>query len=125
MPVASAVHSTERFLVLTITDPYTIEDWRAAILATFDNPVFQQRRALLVDRRDAPPASADFVGLMLQFFAEHRDRISIHTAIVAADDGGFGMARMTALRAEFESPGMNIRAFREYDAAVAWLIASR
>jgi hypothetical protein len=115
------VDPTGRFVILTVIDPYTIEQWRAAILATFDNPLFREHRTLLVDRRGTEPVTAAFVAAMTQFFTTHQDQIAIRTAIVVDDEAGFGMGRMTALKAEFGSPDMTIETFRSYADAVRWL----
>jgi hypothetical protein len=121
VPIDWTVGPTERFVILTVIDPYTIEQWRAAMLATFDNPAFREHRALLVDRRGTEPVTTPFVAAMTQFFVAHRDRIATRTAIVVADEAGFGMGRMTALKAEFGTPEMAIQTFRDYADAVRWL----
>ena len=121
VPIEWAVDPTERFVVVTVSDPYTIEQWRAAMLATFDNPVFREHRALLVDRRGSEPVTTAFVAVMTQFFVAHRDQIAMRTAIVVADEAGFGMGRMTALKAEFGTPEVAIQIFRDYADAVRWI----
>jgi hypothetical protein len=121
VPIEWAVDPTERFVILTVIDPYTIEQWREAILATFDDPVFRKHRALLVDRRGTEPATTAFVAAMTQFFMAHRDQIATRTAIVVADEAGFGMGRMTALKAEFGTPEIAIQTFRDYADAVRWM----
>jgi hypothetical protein len=121
VPIEWTVDSTERFVILTVIDPYTIEQWRAAILTMFDNPVFRTRRALLVDRRGTEPVTTAFVAAMTQFFMAHRDQIAMRTAIVVADEAGFGMGRMTALKADFGTPELAIQTFRDYADAVRWI----
>jgi hypothetical protein len=61
---------------------------------------------------------------MTQFFVAYRDRVASRTAILVGDDAGFGMGRMTALKAEFETPELAIQTFRHYDDAVRWLTGS-
>jgi hypothetical protein len=124
VPIDWTVDPTERFVILTVIDPYTIEQWRHAILASFDNPVFREHRALLVDRRGTEPLTTAFVASMTQFFVAHRDQIAMRTAIVVGDEAGFGMGRMTSLKAEFGTPEMAIQTFRDYADAVRWLSGS-
>jgi hypothetical protein len=124
VPIDWTVDPTERFVILTVIDPYTIEQWRDAILASFDNPVFREHRALLVDRRRTEPLTTAFVASMTQFFVAHRDQIAMRTAIVVGDEAGFGMGRMTSLKAEFGTPEMAIETFRDYADAVRWLSGS-
>ncbi len=124
VPIEWAVDPTERFVILTVIDPYTIEQWRAAILASFDSPVFRTHRALLVDRRGTEPVTTAFVAAMTQFFMTHRDQVAMRTAIVVADEAGFGMGRMTALKAEFGTPELSIETFRDYADAVRWITKS-
>jgi hypothetical protein len=121
VPIEWTVDPTGRFVILTVIDPCTIEQWRAAMLATFDNPSFRSHRALLVDRRGTEPVTTAFVAAMTQFFMTHRDRIAMRTAIVVGDEAAFGMGRMTALKAEFGTPELAIQTFRDYADAVRWI----
>jgi hypothetical protein len=125
MPITSAVDATGRFTLVSVIDPYTIEDWCAAMLLVWDSDAFRTHRALLIDRRQAKPLSVSFVDTMTRFLSEHHAKIAgSRTAIVVPDDSGFGMGRMTELRASVESPDAMIRPFRDYDDAVRWLTAS-
>jgi hypothetical protein len=125
MPITSAVDSTGRFTVVSVIDPYTIEDWCNEMLLVWDSPAFREHRALLIDRRQAEPLSVAFVDSMTSFLSEHHTKIAgTRTAIVVRDNTGFGMGRMTELRASIESPDAVIRPFRDYDEAVRWLTAS-
>jgi hypothetical protein len=123
MPITWTIDSAKRFAVLSVIDPYTIEEWRAAMLETFEDAAFRQYSTLLVDRRGSKPPTRSFVEAMTQFFASHKDQIAARTAIVVRDDAGFGMGRMTELKSELETPGTTIRTFRTYDDAVRWLMA--
>ena len=124
MPISSTVDPSGRFTLVSVTDPYTIEDWCAAMLLVWDSPPFLRQRALLIDRRRAEPLSVAFVDTMTRFLTEHHDKIAgTRTAIVVRDDSGFGMGRMTELRASVDNPDAMIRPFRDYDDAVRWLTA--
>ena len=125
MPITATVDSSGRFTVVSVTDPYTMEEWCAAMLDVWDSLPFKQHRALLVDRRRADPLTVSFVDTMTGFLAEHQDKIAgSRTAIVVRDDTSFGMGRMTELRASVESPAAMIRPFRDYESAVRWLTAA-
>ncbi len=124
MPITAALDPTERFVLVSVTDPYTIEEWCATMLAVWESADFIRHRALLIDRRQAEPLTVAFVDTMTRFLAEHHRKISgSRTAIVVRDDTGFGMGRMTELKASIENPNAAIRPFRDYDGAVRWLTA--
>jgi len=126
MPITAALDSTEQFVLVSVTDPYTIEEWCATMLVVWESPDFIRHRALLIDRRRAEPLSVAFVDTMTRFLAEHQRKISgSRTAIVVRDDTGFGMGRMTELKASIENPDAAIRPFRDYDDAVNWLTAGQ
>jgi hypothetical protein len=122
MPITATLDPSARFTLVSVTDPYSIEEWCTAMLEIWDSAAFREHRALLIDRRRAEPLTVSFVDTMTRFLAEHQDKIAgTRTAIVVRDDTGFGMGRMTELRASVESPEAVIRPFRDYDSAVRWL----
>jgi hypothetical protein len=122
MPITATLDPSEQFTRVSVVDPYSIEEWCAAMLEIWDSAPFRVHRALLIDRRFAEPLSVPFVETMTGFLAEHHKKIAgTRTAIVVRDDTGFGMGRMTELRASVESPDAVIRPFRGYDDAVRWL----
>ena len=51
----------------------------------------------------------------------HADALALRTAVLVRDDAGFGMIRMIALRAQFESARATIQPFYSRDEAVRWL----
>jgi hypothetical protein len=122
MPVNWTVHPSGRFAALSVEDPYTFDEWRSTVLAMIDATKTNPTMSLLVDRRQATPPSSEEVKQMVEFFEQNRPVLSRRSAaIVVADDAGFGVARMIELRSRLELPGGTIRAFRQYDDAVAWL----
>ena len=122
MPVRAADDAGGRFTIVSISDPYTIEEWREAILGAWNSHAFVKNGAILIDRRSAEPPSVQFVEAITAFLADHRDKIAgSRAAILAEDDGGFGMGRMTQLKSRLQNPDAFIQAFRNYDEAVAWL----
>ena len=124
MPLSWNVHPSGRFATLAITDPHTFEDWQATVLTMISATRANPKMSLLVDRRQATPPSSEDVKQMVRFFEGYRSALSGRAAaVVVADDGGFGVARMIELRSRLEFPDGIIRVFRCYDAAVAWLTA--
>jgi hypothetical protein len=118
MPVAFTHDPAGRFAVLSVTDPYTIDDWKAAVMALLRDPVYIRRRAVLVDRRQCEAPTAAFVAQMTAFAQSHAAAVTgMYVAAVVRDDAGFGMGRMT----ELNNPGMRIRVFRGYPDAEEWL----
>lgn len=124
MPVILSSDAAGRFVVMTVTDPYTIDEWRSTMLAMLEHPIYLVRRAVLIDRRQCAPASSSFVSQMTQFFAEAEHKRALkgsHSAILVRDDAGFGMGRMTELQAQMDNPEMSIRTFRRDADAERWL----
>jgi hypothetical protein len=122
MPVTWTVDPDKQFVVLLPTDPSTIEEWRSAMSEILDSANARPNLTMLVDRRETETLTAAFVGQMTRFFAEHQHDLSgSRSAIVVNDDAGFGMGRMTQMKAAFENPDSTIRVFRSYEDAVRWL----
>jgi hypothetical protein len=123
MPLSWEVGPKERFVVLTITDPYMFEEWKVAIFSLHESGVFQEHRAVLVDRRAAAPPTTAFAAAVIDFMAVHPEALARRTAILVSDQASFGMARMLALRAELAAPDAKLMAFYGYPPAVSWLTA--
>jgi len=122
MPVKWACDSSDRFARLLVTDPYTFEEWRDAVLAILSAPVSETHHAVLIDRRGTEPLTTDVVNQMVAFLAEHQRELSGgRVAVVVSDETSFGMTRMVQLRSTIDVPDGNIRPFRTYDEAVDWL----
>ncbi len=122
MPITTATDTGGQFAVVTLTDPHTIDEWRHAMLGLWTSPGFRETRAVLVDRRLSAPPTTAFVDAMIDFFALHREKLAgTRSAILVGNDAGFGMGRMTELKASRENPNATIRPFRLYDDAVLWL----
>jgi hypothetical protein len=122
MPVTSTDDRSGRFAILTLTDPYSIEEWGRAVLDMIATPTFLAHRAVLVDRRPAAAPTPAFVDAMIEFFSAHHAEIGNgRFAIVVSDDHGFDMGRMTEVKAGHDNPRMAIQPFRDYAEAVRWL----
>ena len=122
MPVRWACDSSDPFARLLVTDPYTFEEWRDAVLAILSAPVSETHHAVLIDRRGAGPLSTELANQMLEFLARHQRALSGgRVAVVVSDDTSFGMTRMVQLRSTLDVPDGTIRPFRTYDEAVDWL----
>jgi hypothetical protein len=122
MPVRWACDSSERFARLSVTDPYTFEEWCAAVLAVLSAPVSETHHAVLIDRRGAEPLTTEAVTRMVEFLAAHRRDLSGgRAAVVVSDETSFGMTRMLQLKSIIDVPDGTIRPFRIYEEAVVWL----
>jgi hypothetical protein len=118
MAITWTVDPTEQFVVMSVCDPFTIEEWRTAMITILAASIARPRLALLIDRRHSEPITPRFVNDMSLFFEQHRAALSnCLAAIVVSDDASFGMGRMTAL----QNPHAMIRTFRNYEDAVTWL----
>jgi hypothetical protein len=59
---------------------------------------------------------------MSESFAEHVAIVGqARVAVVVDNEAGFGMARMSQLLAEAQTPGITIRVFRNYEDGARWL----
>ena len=122
MPITWTVEPEKQFVVLLPADPSTIEEWRSAMSEILDSANARPNLTMLVDRRETETLTAAFVSQMTRFFAEHQhDLLGSRSAIVVNDDAGFGMGRMTQMKAALENPDSTIRVFRSYEDAVRWL----
>jgi hypothetical protein len=114
-----------RFAILTLTDPYTIPEWRGVMLDTMASDDFLKHQRLLVDRRSSKAQTTAFVDAVVAFLSFHASRLTqFRVAILVHDDAGLGMARMTSLKVELNSGKGEIQPFRDYDDAVRWLATS-
>jgi hypothetical protein len=60
MPLHWTVHPSAAFVVLSVTDPHTFEEWRNTVLAMMAaTSAVNPRMSVLVDRRQATPPSLD------------------------------------------------------------------
>jgi hypothetical protein len=118
MPITWTIDPTARFVIMSVRDSSSIEEWRAAMLTILNAPIARPRLALLIDQRDSSPITTSFVNQMSAFFEPYKPALANSlAAIVVSDEASFRMARMTALR----NPEAAIQVFRSYDAAVGWL----
>jgi len=125
MPIRWRFDTAGGFALMSVSDPYTIDEWRTAMTAILEAPVSRSHVAILVDRRDTQPLSTQSVEEMTRFLAEYQAELAGgRAAILVSDEANFGMGRMTQLRSRLEIPNTTIRTFRSYDEAIAWLTGS-
>lgn len=118
MPVTVA-HDQDTHVTITITDPYTFEEWQATILplVTIAKPL-----RLLIDRREASAPSRTIVERMINCLAAHAQNAKDwRVAVVTPTDAGYGVARMIELTVEARGLPARIAPFRSYEAACVWL----
>ena len=122
MPVLVDADTCGRFAILTIRDPYTLDEWRVAMEEILASLPYVSTAALLVDRRNATAPTREFVDGMIAFFGLHARELGHGRAAIITDgDLSFGMGRMTQLKSATQVPSLMIRTFREYDAGARWL----
>jgi hypothetical protein len=97
MPITVSEESNA-LLTLTITDPYSFEDWQAALKPFLAR---QTPLRLLVDRRNASPPTREIVDRMVNFLASGAEHVKgWRVAVAAGSDAAYGVARMLELTAE-------------------------
>lgn len=122
MPI-TVTEEANALVTLTVTDPYTFEEWQAAVMpfATAAKPV-----RFLIDRRLASAPSRTVVERMVDCLSAHgRAAKDWRVAVVTATDAGYGVARMIELTVEARGFPTRIAPFRCYDAARLWLTTPR
>ena len=120
MPITWSVEPDGRFVLFTVVDPYTIDDWREAMTAMIDCPAVALPLTLLVDRRGTHSLSKATVEGINRFFNEHQQALSGgRCAIVLSSGVYFEIAEM--LRTVLRIRDTSVRTFQDYDEAVAWL----
>lgn len=120
MPIAWSVEPDRRFVLFTVVDPYTIDEWRHAMSEILESPSVNLPLTLLVDRRGTQSLSKATVEGFNRFFTEHQQALSGgRSAIVLSSGVYFEIAGM--LRTVLTIPNASVRTFQDYDEAVAWL----
>lgn len=122
MPVTVS-ENQDAHITVTVTDPYTFEEWQAAILpfATRATPV-----RLLIDRRYASAPSRPIVERMINCLSAHAQAVKDwRVAVVTPTDAGYGVARMIELTAEARGLPARIAPFRSYADACRWLTGNQ
>jgi hypothetical protein len=122
MPVSWAHDLAGQRTIVTLTDPYSFQEWEETVAAMIAARACEPRGHFLVDRRQSAPPTTEFVRRMSETFVEHVVTIGrARVAVVVDSEAGFGMARMSQLLAEAQTPAVTIRAFRSYTEAERWL----
>ena len=124
MPVACSIDVPRRRVVLTIVDPYTLDQWRAAVLEALGDPHFVPGFGFLVDRRACSAPTGEFVQRQIDFLAAQEPlRVPHRVAIVVRSDdaAAYGMARMLEIRAGLRATSIQHRIFQSAEAAEGWL----
>jgi len=121
MPITWSVEPDGRFVLYTVVDPYTVDEWRDAMTAIIESTAVTLPLTLLVDRRGTQSLSKAAVEGFNRFFTDHQQAIAGgRCAIVLSSGVYFEMAGL--LRAVLRIPNTSVRTFQDYDEAVAWLI---
>lgn len=121
MAITFVVEPADR-AILTFEDPYTFEEWQAAMQSLFTKGAFFR---LLVDRRRAAPPTREFVERVVSFLTTHAAAVNHwRTAVVTNSDAAYGTARMIEMLAEARNVPAEVRAFRSYEEAERWLSMS-
>lgn len=121
MPISWSVETDGRFVLFTVVDPYTIDDWRETMTAILECPSVRLPLTLLVDRRGTQSLSKATVEGFNRFFTDRHEALSGgRCAIVLSSGVYFEIAGM--LRTVLSIPNTSVRTFQDYDEALAWLL---
>ena len=121
MSVTSHIDALAGLVTLTFTGETSFEEWCATVEAVLAHPDFRTNMCFMSDRRAATDImSKPYFERIVDFLVQHAPKLGgCGWAIVAWTPADFGMSRMAAIFAE-RSP-VEVRAFRQYDDALAWL----
>ena len=107
---------------MTISDPYTFQQWEAAFADMVAARACEPWRTFLIDRRNATPPTSEFVRMMVYALtAQPAVNGETRVAVVVGSDTGFGMGRMAQLTTEANSSAISMRVFWTYEEAERWL----
>ena len=123
MPVAWDVDCALRRARLTLTDPYTFEEWRSAMRLILQHPDYRSGFHFLVDQRECTPPTTDFVRGAIDFLTTYPSPVT-HirgAAVVKNEPTAFGMVRMSELMAESNGIDVAIYTCTAMDDAELWL----
>lgn len=120
MPITWSVEPCGRFVLFTVVEPYTVDEWRDTMTAIIESPMVTQPLTLLVDRRGTHSLSKAMVEAFNRFFTDHEQALSGgRSAIVLSSGVYFEIAEM--LRTVLRIRDTTVRTFQDYDEAVVWL----
>ena len=120
MPITLVIER-DRPPVLTFEDPYTIEQWIAAMESLLAAGPLSR---VLIDRRSAAPPTRDFVERMVGFLGAHAQEVKgSRAAVVTSTDANFGVARMMELMTQARQIPTVIQGFRTWEDAQRWLLS--
>ena len=123
MPVTASVDPVQHLVTLRFTGETSYAEWEVVMDAVLADVEYVVGMCVLSDRRDAAniPSTEhirDLVGYLIRHAASFA---GCGVAIVAHSSAEFGMRRMAEILAE--ETGVELRAFRTTEEALAWLAA--
>ena len=122
MPIKWSLDAQSRVVQFVWEDPYTFDEWRLAMSDVLKHPSYRPGYRFLVDRREATAPPSAFIAHLTDFLESHRTEVQgARAALIARDDAGFGMARMTELATMGRIPSIAVRVFRDPAEAEGWL----
>lgn len=123
MPVSYDIDLDASFVILRFTGETDFAAYRAVMDGVLADPRFRPGMCWLSDRRATTELpSADFVRRLTDYIGTHSPTFArCGWAVVTGTLGDYGMARMAELLSERHEA--DVRAFMDYDEAVAWLHA--
>ena len=120
MPVVHRFDSN--IVVIELIDEYSIKEFRATVIKSFEDPHCPQNPVLLIDlskSRSIQTRSSASINSMASFIASYAKRFNNRFAIVTPDDLTFGLMRMSSIQAD--SFGIDLHILRTFDEARKWL----
>jgi hypothetical protein len=124
MPVTYR-YEPDNIVVFTFSDPVTVDEWRAAIVASLADPAYTPEMRVLSDRRTATAPETVFVHQVATIVRANPELFTQHPCAIlvgSSDAAAYGMARMKEILVDTIPTG-RIRTFRNYHDALAWLKA--
>jgi len=120
-PLEYEIDLARRCVVVTYHHQPTFAEWAETMEFIFGDPKYEPGLGMLMDRRFLlAPATTEYIRRLVAFIeANHGRTAGARWALLVADIGSYGMARM----AEQLGRGHSIRSFRVWEGALAWLAA--
>lgn len=121
MPVSYRFESN--IIVIEMIGEYSVDDLRATILNSFDDPNCPKNPTLMIDLSKSTSIyqrSSASINAMANFIASHGKKFSNRIALIAPDALTYGLMRMSSAPADLH--GIEVEIFRTYEKAREWLL---
>lgn len=121
MPVSASIDREKSQVRVRFENPYTLDEWQAAIAPVFADPTLPLPLRMVFDRRDTAAPTKAFVDGSLAFLCAQEVMDGAKIAVLVNTPAAFGMARMASILVEVRGEPTDLQPFYSEAEADAWL----